>query len=105
MRGGGRSQGRTCLSNKFPGNREINRDVVQSSLSAAIQASDQRANSMVCRQIPYATEQGSSNGYQGRFPPRTAKIRKLWPIGQSANQGISKRPFLARLFAPIADAI
>src|ERR1700688_3944416 len=25
VRGGGRSQGRTCLSNKFPGNREINR--------------------------------------------------------------------------------
>ena len=28
---------------------------------------------MARRQIPYATEQGSSNGYQGRFPRRVAK--------------------------------
>jgi hypothetical protein len=36
VRGGGRSQGRTCLSNKFPGNREINREFRQIQPFAAI---------------------------------------------------------------------
>src|SRR5262249_15761812 len=45
-------------ANKFSANREFNRELRKFRASAAISASNQRANSKACSQIPYATEQG-----------------------------------------------
>ena len=45
LHGGGGSHRRTCLSDKFPGNREINREFRQIQPFAAIYASSQRAKS------------------------------------------------------------
>jgi hypothetical protein len=74
VRGGGRGQGRTCLSDKFPGNREINREVCEIQPFAAIYASSQRTNSIACRQIPYAMEQGKFKWTSGKICRRTEKF-------------------------------
>jgi hypothetical protein len=43
---------------KFPANREINREFCRIRSLSAILKADTRANSEVCSEIPYATEQG-----------------------------------------------
>jgi hypothetical protein len=53
--GGGDSLLRTRLHPKFPDNREINRDFFDFGPLSAIYASNRRAHSMACKQIPYAT--------------------------------------------------
>src|SRR5262249_38755721 len=55
------------LRTKFPANREINREFRKFRASAAIFASNQRANSKACGQIPYATEQGTFAAITGNF--------------------------------------
>jgi hypothetical protein len=52
---------------KFPANREINREFRKFRASAAISASNRRANSKACSQIPYATEQGIFGAITGNF--------------------------------------
>jgi hypothetical protein len=79
LHGGGRSHCRTCLSNKFPGSREINREFRQIQPSAAVHASSQRAKSIACRQIPCALEQGKFKWTSGKICRRTEKV--ILPIG------------------------
>src|SRR5262249_9986827 len=55
------------IRTKFPANREFNREFCKFGASAAISASNQRANSKACRQIPYATEQGIFAAITGNF--------------------------------------
>ena len=74
--GGGRSQSRTSLSNKFPGNRGMKQGIRQIRRSAAMQASKSTARSIACRVIPYTTEQGSSTGHQRRFPNEKRNCRE-----------------------------
>src|SRR5207244_3385010 len=59
LRGGGCTPDRTGLHVKFPDNREINREFCRFRRSAAILASNRRANSMTSSEIPYAMEQGN----------------------------------------------
>src|SRR5260370_22345999 len=67
LRGWRCSQLRTSLRTKLPANREINREFRKFRASAAISASNQRANSKPCSQIPYATEQGIFAALTGNF--------------------------------------
>jgi hypothetical protein len=76
MRGGGRSDRRTCLSNKFPGNREINREFREIQPFAAIHASSQRAKSIACGQIPCAMEQGKFKWTSGKIKWTSGKISR-----------------------------
>jgi hypothetical protein len=50
---------------KFPDNREINREFFKFGSFSAIPAPNQRANSIACRTIPYAMEQGIFLAEQG----------------------------------------
>src|SRR5712692_10690292 len=52
---------------KFPENRENNREFFNFGPNFAILASNRRATSMACREIPYATEQGIFGGITGNF--------------------------------------
>jgi hypothetical protein len=63
--GGGRSPSRTRLHLEFPANREINREFCQNRQLDAILHADTRANSEVCSEIPYSTEQGIFAKEQG----------------------------------------
>src|SRR5262249_50477840 len=65
---------RTSLHTKFPANREINREFRRIRPSTAISASNQRANSKACSQIPYATEQGNFAAITGNFFGITGKF-------------------------------
>src|SRR5262249_52932451 len=65
---------RTSLHTKFPANREINREFCRIWPSTAISASNQRANSKACSQIPYATEQGNFAAITGNFFGITGKF-------------------------------
>jgi hypothetical protein len=56
-------------------NREIYREFRRNRLSAAILASNRRANSMVCNQIPYAMEQGIFWSEQRIFSKETGNFR------------------------------
>src|SRR5262249_55567675 len=58
---------RTSLRTKFPANKEINREFCKFGASAAISASNQRANSKACSKIAYATEQGIFAAITGNF--------------------------------------
>jgi hypothetical protein len=66
LRGGGCSPHRG-LHLKFPANREINREFCGNRPSAGILTPNRRANSMVCNQIPYATEQGIFKRVSGKI--------------------------------------
>jgi hypothetical protein len=50
---------------KFPANREINREFRRIRLLSAILKADTQANSEVCIEIPYSTEQGIFAKEQG----------------------------------------
>src|SRR5262249_18954096 len=65
---------RTSLHTKFPANREINREFRRIRPSTAIFASNQRANSKACSQIPYAMEQGNFAAITGNFFGITGKF-------------------------------
>ena len=52
-------------TSKFPANREINREFHQIGSLGAILKADTRANSEVCSEIPYETEQGIISEEQG----------------------------------------
>jgi len=58
---------RTSLHTKFPANREINREFSKIGPSTPSFASDQHAHPIAYSRIPYATEQGISDTYQGIF--------------------------------------
>jgi hypothetical protein len=58
---------RTRLGLIFPANRENNREFCRFGQSAAILASNPRANSIACSEIPYASEQGNFGGATGNF--------------------------------------
>ena len=60
---------------EFPANREINREFRRFRPSAAILASNRSCDSMACRQIPYANEQGMFGGITGNFFQRTGNSR------------------------------
>jgi hypothetical protein len=74
VRGGGRSDRRTCLSNKFPGNREINREFREIPPSLRYMRPSQRAKSIACRQIPCAMEQGKFKWTSGKIKWTSGKI-------------------------------
>ncbi|HEX9143256.1 MAG TPA: hypothetical protein VGA09_03215, partial [Candidatus Binatia bacterium] len=52
-------------ASKFPANREINREFHRIRALGAILKVGTRANSEVCSEIPYATEQGIISAEQG----------------------------------------
>ena len=62
-------------ASKFPASREKNREFCGFRPSAAILASNRSSDSMACRQIPYATEQGIFGGITGNFFQRTGNSR------------------------------
>jgi len=66
-----RSPVRISLRLKFPANREINREYYRIQLFTAILVPSRRVNSMVCRRIPYATEQGIIDRAAGKISRRT----------------------------------
>ena len=76
LRGGGCSPHRTGLHRKFPANREKNREFRGNRPSAAILTPNRRANSMVCNQIPYATEQGIFKRVSGKIFHGTGKFSR-----------------------------
>jgi hypothetical protein len=67
LRGGGRSADRTSLHAKFPDNREFNREFFKFGPFSAILVYNRQANSIACRKIPYATEQGIIVAEQGNW--------------------------------------
>ncbi len=58
----------------FPDNRENNREFCRIRPSTAIFMSDQRADSMPCSGIPYATEQGIFKRVSGNFSRITGNL-------------------------------
>jgi hypothetical protein len=51
----------------FPANREKNREISRNGLSVGILTLNPRANSKLCNEIPYATEQGIFKRVAGNF--------------------------------------
>ena len=77
-------------------NREFNREFRKFRASAAISASNQRANSKSCSQIPYATEQGIFAAITGNFFGITGNLIERAAKALSCCRGVElARPLMS----------